>query len=393
MSLEHIVKPTRKGFQVENFRVKLTEDFSDLLQTKDFWNNLLGWSLDNSPFQTFEWLTSWWKSFGAGKRLYVLVAYQNEDEIPVGVAPLMQTKNKNLRVLKFIAHGISDYPDFICDKNHEEVIKSFLFFLNEHKQDWDLIVLRDIPSKGNYINFLDDLAKGFGFKIVLSRSGVYPFIPLIGSWNSYLSLRSSHWRRILKQKETRIIKDGIKYQIKCLSPDAFTYEIFEDIIKIEKNSWKIKAGAAKIQKEDQKYFYFSFLSEFAKKEWLNLWLCYFNEKPVAYLINFDYNQKIWVYNIAYDENFSHYSPGTILIKYALEDAFRRGKKEFDFMRGDEEFKSRWTSEKRESYQLIFYRKSLRSLVAYFLLFQARQTLIKQYGYFKKNICFLRSLLI
>ena len=41
-----------------------------------------------------------------------------------------------------------------------------------------------------------------------------------------------------------------------------------------------------------------------------------------------------------------YSPGTLLIAYALEDAVSRGDSEFDFLRGNEPYKYRWGARDR-----------------------------------------------
>jgi CelD/BcsL family acetyltransferase involved in cellulose biosynthesis len=64
------------------------------------------------------------------------------------------------------------------------------------------------------------------------------------------------------------------------------------------------------------------------------------EKAAGYL-SFDYLNRLWVYNSGLDRRFMEYSPGWVLLGYLLQWANENGYAEFDFMRGDEEYKYRF----------------------------------------------------
>ncbi|MEW5830742.1 MAG: GNAT family N-acetyltransferase, partial [Chloroflexota bacterium] len=53
---------------------------------------------------------------------------------------------------------------------------------------------------------------------------------------------------------------------------------------------------------------------------------------------FDYDNRIWVYNSGLDFGFRDLSPGWVLLGYLLQWANENGRREFDFMRGDEDYK-------------------------------------------------------
>ena len=69
-------------------KMNITEvnKFSDFVALEGRWKKVLQQS-DHTVFQTWEWLSTWWKYFGNSKRLLILLAEEN-DEI-VGIAPLM----------------------------------------------------------------------------------------------------------------------------------------------------------------------------------------------------------------------------------------------------------------------------------------------------------------
>ena len=61
------------------------------------------------------------------------------------------------------------------------------------------------------------------------------------------------------------------------------------------------------------------------------------EKAAGYM-SFDYLNRLWVYNSGLDRRFMEYSPGWVLLGYLIKWANETGKIEFDFMRGNEDYK-------------------------------------------------------
>ncbi len=64
------------------------------------------------------------------------------------------------------------------------------------------------------------------------------------------------------------------------------------------------------------------------------------EKAAGYL-SFDYLDKLWIYNSGLDWKFSEYSPGWVLLANLIRHAIEAGRTEFDFMRGNEDYKYRF----------------------------------------------------
>jgi len=294
---------------------------------------------------------------------------------PSCIAPLMLTKKTVFRILQFIGTGLSDYLDFFGDESISNSIPEIFSRLNSEK-GWDLIFLSDILSDGGNLQALMDAAKITGWKVDSRLYTVSPYLPVEGGWQEFLYSKSSNFRYTLKRREKRLQKDGLKLDIRFISSDMLDQQIINDMAIIEANSWKSEAGTTKMQNDSDIAFYRDFLQGFAQNNWLNIWMGYLNDKPVAYLINFDYDNKIWFYNGAYDNTANQYSIGSILTHYAVKDAFMRNKREYDFLRGEESYKSHWASKNRESYQIVFYRSSLRSLTGYLILFRCRWFLAK-----------------
>ena len=356
--------------------IKLIENTQDFLKLQEGWNNILIKSYANFPFLTFEWLYNWWKHFGKDERLFILTANEDNNESPQAIAPFMLVKSAGFRIIQFIGTGRSDYLNFIIKGRIDDTIKAFFAYLNNNKKSWDIIFLSDILANGDNIERLCSAAKSAGWGACFRHYYDSPYIQIKGDWQEFLSSKSSNFRYTLNRKEKYLKKQGIELKVCQLNSETLNYDSFKDMVEIEKNSWKVESGTPNMQEKTAQDFFLDYLQEFAKNGWMNIWLAYMGEKPTAYLINFDYGGKIWFYNAAYHKQSEKYGIGSILMHHAIRDAFLKGKTEYDFMRGVEDYKKIWASEMRESFRLVFYRKSFRSMLGYFILFRFRWFLSK-----------------
>ena len=85
------------------------------------------------------------------------------------------------------------------------------------------------------------------------------------------------------------------------------------------------------------------------------WLRVFNLKQgdtlVASLLILDYGRESSLYNIAFDREFAHYSPGNILFVESIKAAISGGRKFVDFLRGSEKYKYSFGAEDCKIFQL------------------------------------------
>jgi CelD/BcsL family acetyltransferase involved in cellulose biosynthesis len=58
------------------------------------------------------------------------------------------------------------------------------------------------------------------------------------------------------------------------------------------------------------------------------------------------------YQSGFDQKFAEHSPGTVLLSGVMEDCIRRGMRQFEFLRGEEGYKARWTQLRRPTVNLM-----------------------------------------
>jgi hypothetical protein len=94
--------------------------------------------------------------------------------------------------------------------------------------------------------------------------------------------------------------------------------------------------------------------------WLYIAFMELGDRPLAWRFGFRCGTKLWGYLTAYDHSFSHLSPGTMLIPPVVDYGLAHGCDEYDFLRGEESYKTRWSTGVHQSYWLRVWSRSLGS---------------------------------
>ncbi|MCK4795615.1 MAG: hypothetical protein KAV87_68435, partial [Desulfobacteraceae bacterium] len=94
----------------------VSEDFKNIQCTKTEWNRILLESVHPNIFQTWEWMAIWWKWFGKGRELKLIVL--KEGVRALAILPLYLDKvsifpGLGLNVIKYIGDGGPVYPDYL----------------------------------------------------------------------------------------------------------------------------------------------------------------------------------------------------------------------------------------------------------------------------------------
>ena len=129
-------------------RIEEINDISRLTVDRAQWNTLVFSNPHSTPFQTFEWITTYIKYYFHSNEYILLFAYDN-DRL-VGIAPLCKfeyTRFKLFRLKKIIFLGeiFSEYCDFIIHDGYSQaVIPLFIKYIFSEYGGIDRVDLRDI---------------------------------------------------------------------------------------------------------------------------------------------------------------------------------------------------------------------------------------------------------
>ena len=333
----------------------LHRNFTDLESLAKEWNGLLAESVTHVPFLRHEYLRTWWGTRGGGEwpdsELAVVVARQ--DGQLVGVAPLFAAKNRDgdPALLLLGSIEISDYLDLIVRPiDLSDFISGLLGFLAHSgpaglsvhapeagSKPWQMLDWQNIPEASPTLPVLKAEAEKRGWTFVQEQTYHTPSIPLAGDFETYLSGIDKKQRHEVRRKMRRAEESGNNVRWYRVSDEA-TLDA------------EVDAFLALMAEEPDKA---KFLTETMRRQmhlacraafengWLQLAFLEADGQKAAGYLNFDYLNRIWVYNSGIGRRFMELSPGWVLLGYLLQWANENKRLEFDFMRGDEDYKYRF----------------------------------------------------
>ena len=331
----------------------LHKDFSDFSATE--WNALVQQSIADTPFSRYEYLSEWWQTLGGGEwrvdgrpPLLVLVSARENDQL-IGIAPLFIADYDGQQALMLVGSiEISDYLDLIVREQDLPRFLSGLFdFLDSIEMQaekprpdpygWTAIDWYNIPDSSPTLAALKAESEKRGWA---HHEEVYrptPRIPLNGSFEEYLARIDKKQRHEIRRKMRRAAESDLNVRFVIIDKNAdIDSEIntFFHLMTQDPNKANFLTPLMREQMTvtirtafEQGYLWLAFLEVGGAK--------------VAASLNFDYKNKLWGYNSGVSREHMELSPGWVLLAHTIQWCCENGRYEFDFMRGDEEYKYRF----------------------------------------------------
>lgn len=261
-----------------------------------------------------------------------------ESESIVGIAPLFSVTVDGKETLYFLGSiEISDYLDFICKPEHKEEFLGKLLDMFANNNLIREIMLVNIPEGSSTLRFLKELSGISGIRLDVEKAYHTPVIPLPGDWETYLSGIDKKQRHEIRRKLRRAEENTEKVEwLITASRYALDDEVDALFRLMEMDKQKKNFLTRQMQDQMRSIIHWAFDEGILQLSFLQI----NGENAAAYLC-FDYDDQILVYNSGFDISFSEYSPGWVHLSYLIRHAIERGKKHFDFMRGNETYKYRF----------------------------------------------------
>lgn len=305
------------------------------------WNDLLQRSITNRVFSTWEWQSTWWEAYQDRGDLWVITARSEGGEL-LGIAPWFIDRHPTLgRIVRSIGCvDVTDYLDVIVDKDCiDPVLDSFAGYLAQHRDLYDAVDLCNISEDSpTYARFPTILSRQ-GFQVEVKQQEVCPIIKLPGDWESYLQTLDKKQRHELRRKirRTENAPENVDWYI--VSAEHNLQEEVERFLTLMAAS---QQGKSEFLKDPRNVAFFKAIAPVMyDKGWLQLSFLTVGGTAVAAYLNFDYHDVIMVYNSGLlPEGFAQLSPGIVLLAHNIRHAIESGRKVFDFLRGNEEYKYR-----------------------------------------------------
>ena len=321
------------------------------------WTEVLKSSSDDNVFYTWEWLSTWWKNFHEGELLILLIRKKGRI---FGIAPLMCCKRKllrtfNLRRLQFIGTGISDYSNFIIrDKEETQCLATIFEYLNRCSERWDYLHLREIPLDLGHTHLVRKIfSREFKFRI--SSICKYVLIPSsmrIQEDSLRGSIRRSIRRTLKRLSEEHRVDFNIVSDLDSVKDGLIAFE------KLHQKQWNSEKKSTEKHTLPKRSFLNDIVNVFAARGWLNLSFLNADDMQISSCLGFEYGNKLYGYLTSFDPEYGRFGPGQLHIRFLIEYCLRRGLRELDLLRGQEQYKNKWNPRVRKNIEVKGFKRGL-----------------------------------
>jgi len=317
----------------------LHQDFSEFSETQ--WNALVEQSIADTPFSRYEYLSEWWRTLGGGewKNAELILVSARENDQLIGIAPLFIAEYDGQRALLLVGSiEISDYLDLIVrEADHTRFVSGLLDFLaSSSAGKWSALDWYNLPDSSPTLAALKAEAEQRSWTHHEEIYRPTPRIALNGSFDEYLSRVEKKQRHEIRRKMRRAAESekNVRFHVIDQKADiepeleSFFHLMIQDSNKANFLHDVMRDQMSTSIRTAHKYGY--------------LWLAFLEIDGVkaAASLNFDYKNKLWGYNSGVGREHMELSPGWVLLAHVIQWCCENGRDEFDFMRGDEEYKYR-----------------------------------------------------
>ena len=312
----------------------LTSDYNLTLESfyslTSYWLESRNSSMWTCVFVLPPYLEVWWNAFGFEAELYLGAVRQGENII--GIAPLLLRGEEAF----FIGStDVCDYLDFVIVPGKE--VDFFNVLLSDLRaRDIRRLDLRPLRPDSTVFTHLIDIARDLKYEVSWTAEDISLELDLPPTWQSYLETLSQKQRHEVRRKLRRLGEAGdINYRV--IEDGESASQSLAGFLKLFRESRQDKAIFLTARMES---FFTSLVKTMAHAGLLKLGLLDLDALPVAAVMYFDYNNKVFLYNNGYDPKYSFLSVGLISKVLCIKDSVERGRSKFDFLKGAEEYKHR-----------------------------------------------------
>jgi len=345
---------------MKTYRYRIVDDIKEFRSLRSSWDRLA----EDNFFHQWSWMYRWWESFQHRGNLSIVLVEKtlSQCECPagqlcchtevVGIAPWYLsdslTQGKVVQNLtagetcsdyqSLLAHpehleGVTDIlSDLICDLGQKSLFSGIdLFQIEGHRQQDPIVnkLMLAVEEKGGQASS--------------HQLGGTWRTKLEGDWESFQkSIRSSFRRKT--RKAAKRLGDS-DFQFSSTSTAEQLQEAWPEFVKLHQKRRQTLGEPGCFADHGFERFLKSASLDLAKENKARLNSVSYQGKPIAMTLEFLPPGEVWMYQSGADTDFMSLEPGHLVFTASMMQALGEQRQSFDFLRGDEPYKSRWNAQR------------------------------------------------
>jgi len=240
------------------------------------WNRLLSSSATDHVFLTYEWLSTWWNTYGGDRKLRICVV-EDASEI-VGIAPLYAARSE-FRGIPVAFRGLFllggpevevDFLNVLIRRGLEEPVLSSLLRYLVVRADWDILWLEDLGEDTPAAECLGRLAAGNGLGHFVRRRFACPSLSLPDTWEAFLEMPDALFKQIVRSKGVKKLERRHRVAMIAPASSAELDPFLDDLFRLHAERWRSVGEPGAFHSDSMRSFYRGVSREMFEAGWLRL---------------------------------------------------------------------------------------------------------------------------
>lgn len=279
----------------------------------------------DNVFATPEWAEEWLRHVGPRTTLLESVT---ADGAVRAVLPLVVSRAGPLRVARFVGHGPADELGPVCAPEDRAVAAhALLRALREHRVD--VLLAEQLRGDAGWDRYLGGRTLREGGSPVLRFDG--------RTWDELVEGWSSNFRQRVRREPRRVGRD-LNATFRLANAATLDADL-DALFRLHGARWQGTSPFLRFEG-----FHRAFARRALERGWLRLWLLEIAGSPAAVWYGLRFEGAESYYQAGRDPQWRQYSLGLVLLVHTIRSAVEDGMRAYRFLRGDEEFKYRFTSD-------------------------------------------------
>lgn len=294
-------------------------------------------------FQTWEWNAVWWRHYGGRlrRRLRILCFRSAQDGSLVGLAPLCVSLwyGSPLRRLSFLGTGTSDYLDLLAAPGWEDIAAQSLYAELGKRRGWDVADFQQLREGGVLHNRLPNE----GAKLAWHDAPLEacPFLKLSPDWDAQRQQFGKKTRSNIGYYD-RALQKVYTVEVGVVSPEGDLDGEMTRLFDLHQRRWNQRWMPGVFGSRRVRRFHREAARALLGQNALRLYSLKLDGVTQASLYCFVFGDRTCYYQGGFEPTLAKWSLGTVLTARVLQDAIAEGRTTFDFLRGAEPYKAKWT---------------------------------------------------
>lgn len=328
-------------------RAEVVTSESAFLALRDDWNRLAA----GDPLATWEWRHAWWESWNYRRKLAIGVVREGDRVLAI-LPAFTELRPWSGRTLAMLGNGkaCTDYQRILFDSDLSvdalqaaiELMLDELLRAGGTLPKFDLFEMDGVDTSDPSATPVMESLRQRGFAIDREPLGSSWITDLDGTWDGFVAATPRQLRRKIHKALRRAESPDITYHE--ADDEEAVAAIWSEFVRLHQARFRDRTddGGCFADSRFEQFLREATVALAAKRQAKIVWCEHLGRAISAHLYLFG-RRTVAMYQSGFDPDYQQLEPGYLLYTLALRSLIESGYAHFDFLRGDETYKTGWAA--------------------------------------------------